>query len=103
MTDGGNQRGVTRFVGVGLLLAVLGVGVTILQGYRLHGSFEDFVLGHNSQEAIRVANYMENSWRSGGTTITVRTYEQPGQTPAEFAAAHKARVDAALTQFPKDP
>lgn len=43
------------------------------------------------------------TWKSGGLDQRVSTYVEDGETLAEAAARHKAKVDALLVVFPKDP
>lgn len=101
MTNDEGSRGVTQLVGIGVLLAVIGVGFMV---WKVQGLTTEIHAWADQAEREKMeANYMEGSWRSGGVLITVRTYEEPGQTPAQFAEAHAARVAAAKAQFPKDP
>jgi hypothetical protein len=83
-----------------LLAAVLVAGV---------GATSIFVSGiddiHQLQAYIgrRVMPDFTTTWTSDGMTVTVNTTIKDGETNAQAAARHRAKVDALLVQFPKDP
>lgn len=108
MNDGEPQRGVTKLLGLGVLLAVALLGFSIFQQYGLKESFGLWVQGQEARIAAMPvsteADFKEDTWMSGGIAHTTRTYRKAGQTHAEWTAEHRAAVTADLEGgFPKDP
>lgn len=55
-----------------------------------------------TQRETRFVDTATSEWMSGGVKIVVTTTQKEGESNDDFAKRHKARVDAMLSQFPKD-
>lgn len=91
---------------VGVLLAVAANVATLFLINSFRADVSDLAqrqLKERQMPEVGEVAIAEASWRSGGILIVVKTPRETGQTAAEWAAAHKANVDAMLVQFPKDP
>lgn len=87
---------------IGIIVVLLLV-VLVTMSYTVNGVHGLRLALEHSQEISVMTSNFTSTWTSGGITVTVTTTrEDPTWTNAEWAAEHRARVDAMLVEFPKD-
>jgi len=82
-----------------LFLVLVASTATLAISFEAARSVRALARAHNEMVEPQEQAYIEARWQSADGEILIRTFWHEGTT-AEVVALHRARVDAAKTEFP---